>query len=273
MSLSPDPAAESSFLLWLLASLVQWLAVHVLLTSVRLRRRSDARQRPHALLLLMAMLAMGTSLSTAMILGLASQPLPFGLGFDRGQALLLWALGVLSAAAVALALARRPSVARCAAAAFGLSFLCLVIQSGWLLAADFVPGIDWQPEFLAAAGLLMVGGLSAAFVVAFSERAAVSRRRWLWRLAASGLAALSLNGGQEIVITGASLPAQTASGHARELSAATLALGLGGVVPLALVALTLDLAFGHRRQPAASDPDPLPSPPRRRKRRHRERHL
>jgi hypothetical protein len=257
---SPISTAESSFLLWFLGVVVYVLAAHVGLAAVRLARRATL-QRDQISLVLTAGLAWGAALSIGFVLGLAGVALSFGVGFHWLAGLALWLLGSVAAVGVAQALVRWPGRAGHLGAGLALGVLSLVVQAGWLWAAGFRPGLAWRPEVMVAAGALMAVGLCIAIGLAFSEQATTSHLRTRWRLAASGLTAAAWLAGQEVMLAGQGLAAQTGSLHQHALPASLLSLVGGAMLPIVLVVVALDLRFGrHRSRRHHRDTDTTLSP-------------
>lgn len=267
-------AAESSFLLWSLGVVIYALAAHVGLAAIRLGRR-EPLLRARVSLVLTAGLAWGAALTMGFVLGLAGLALVFNVGFSGLRALSIWSLSSLAACAAAAALVRWPTRVSDFGVGVALGALALAVQAGWLWAAGFRPGLNWRPEVLAAAFVVMAAGLSIALGLAFSEPATVSRLRVRWRLAAAGLAALALLAGQEILLAGLGLHTQVGTVFQRQLSAPLLSLLGGALVPIALGVVALDLRYGRRSRRRRRQPElvttlaPQEAPKRQRKQRVR----
>jgi hypothetical protein len=245
--MNPSAAAsDSTLLVWFLGAMIHWLAAHVVLAGVREARKQPGL-RANRGVLVMAGMALGTALCAGFVLALAAAPLRFALGFRADGVALLWLLAVAGSLPIAAGLALRPGLAMNIGAGVAAALLALVVQAGWLWAAGFTPGISPRMVYVAAAAVLMAGVLSAAFSVAFADAAMKSRLRWRWRLAASGLMAVALVGGQELLLAGAALHLQAGSVYQRSIGSPLLSLVFGALVPLALAVAALDLRYGRAR--------------------------
>lgn len=240
-------AADNSFLLWFLGVMIYALAAHVGMTAVRLGRRAPV-PRDKLGLVLTAGFAWGAAISMGFVLALGAMSLPFNLGFAALRALCIWLSSSVVACAAAAALVRWPGSAAKLAAGLILGAVAMTVQACWLWASGFRPGLEWRPEVMAAAFVIMAIGLAVALGVAFSEPATVSRLRVRWRLAAACLAAMAWLAGQEIMLAGLGLSAQVGSLYQRQLSAPLLSMVGGALVPIALGVVALDLRFGRRNR-------------------------
>ncbi|MCW5609357.1 MAG: hypothetical protein KIS83_01505 [Rubrivivax sp.] len=247
MNPSATTVAESSLLLWFLGVFVAVLAAHVMLGWVRQGMHQPGLRAGWRGLLL-AGLVFGSGICSAMVLSLSAEALPFRLGFRWRAVPLLW-LGASAAALPALALlSRRQGWFALGFAAVWLAVVALVVQSGWIWAVGFRPGVTWRPEFQASALIVATLGVFAALYLCFIGGGKEGRRRQLWRVGAATLLALSLVAAQEIVMAGAGLLAQVGAVYHREVPASVLSLLGGVIVPLLLVVMTLDLAMRRRQR-------------------------
>ena len=62
-----------------------------------------------------------------------------------------------------------------------LAVVAAGVQAGWVLAVGFRPGVFWRTEFVVAAVVLLMLGLTTAIAIANSDPALKGRRRQLWR--------------------------------------------------------------------------------------------
>jgi hypothetical protein len=258
--ISTSTPVGSSLLLWALAALVAILVMHVALGWMREAQRAQGvspipgpnpaagNNYPIAWWpMLLSALVLGTGLCTVIVLGLSSEALGFTVGYR-----LLWAPALWVAAAA------------------------MAVQTGWIVAAGFRPGVVWRPAFLVTAGVLMLIGFWSSFSMANSLAAHDGRQRRMWRLAADGLGGLTLIGGQEIVTNSARLLTQAGSVYQRELSANILSLALGAVVPIVLAMLAMDLSMRRsllRRNRRDAGNRLADDRPRRKRRRYRQRSI
>ena len=250
-------SSGQSSLLLLLSVVVYLLGTHTGMAALRDVLRDDLGEtRPEQMgplrpedrmrLMITAALAWGTALCVGFVLALASRPLPFEVGFQAVAVLVLWLLAVLVCFALVLALVRWPMLPERCLAGGALGVLALAVQTGWLGAASFKPGLAWRLELLVVAGLALAVGLALAFGVAFAEVTRVGMLRRRWRLAGAVLATLTLLAGQALLLEGMHLGRQAGSAHAHGLSSALLSLIGGVVVPLALLISMLTLHLSRR---------------------------
>lgn len=273
-----EPVAVSpsgSLMLWLLASAVMLAASFVAHGWLRQVQRSPAPLKAWGGLLLAA-LALGTGLCASFVIELTSQGLRFAIGYQAVAAAVLLVLAVGGCLLAFTLLAWRPGWPAYFLAGIVVASTALGVQTGWIQAADFRPGTQWNTAYLWAAGTIMVMGLVCAYALAHVQTALSRLGRMGWRVAANVVAALSLVAGQELVVAAANLDTQTGTVYAHQLSSPMLTLVSGAIVPLVLLVLGVDLFLRrevkrHRsRDAGASLSDDRP---RRRKKRHRTRSL
>lgn len=244
-------------LLWLLSIVVYLLGAHVgmsalrdvlrdALGEVRLDQMGPLRPADRLRLMIMAALAWGTALCIGFVLALASRPLPYAVGFQAVAGLLLWTLAVMVCFGLVLTLVRWPTLPERCLVGGALGLLALTLQTGWLGAAGFNPGLAWRFELLVIAGLVLGVGLAMAFAIAFAEVTRIGTLRKRWRAAAAVLATLALLAGQELLLEGMLLGKQVASAYQHQLSSSLLSLIGGAVVPLALLIAMFTLHLGRR---------------------------
>ncbi len=269
-----EPVAVShtgSLMLWLLASTVALASTFVAHGWLRQVQRAREPRKAWGGLLLAA-LALGTGLCASFVIELSSQGLPFAIGYQATAAALLWAQAVAGCLLAFALLVWYPGWLTYIAAGVVVAGTALGVQTGWVRAADFRPGIEWNAAFLRASGAIMVMGFICAYALAHVQTALSSAGRMGWRIAASVVAALSLVAGQELVVSAARLGTQTGTVYGHQLSAPMLTLVSGAALPLVLLVLGVDLFLRrdvkrHRsRDAGASLSDDRP---RRRKKRHR----
>lgn len=268
--MSDSSTAEFSMLLWLLGALVVALALHLSNGWVRRKQVSPPLHR-HLPALALSAGALGTGLCAAMVLCMQAEALSFPVGYR-----VVAALGLLAAAMVGC----MPVVLMQAASSRGwvlmlsgtlLAAVAVGLEFGWVWAAGFRPGVLWRTDLAGGAAVLQVLGLSIAAWLSSSEASKASERRVLWRLAAVGLAALTVMGGQTLMLLAAGVVSQRGSVYQSEMPGTVLSLIFGVLVPLGLAAMSLDLWLRRqqRHQRGHGNFNPL----KRRKRRHRTRPL
>lgn len=234
-------------LLWLLSALLAVGSAYVVQGWLRQALRLS---RPllgwHALGIVG--LTWGSLVTAVAVLSIASAALPFPVGYRPWVPVGVWA-GSMVASVLALwgLLWRRPFW-MCLVAGGLLAAAALPAMIAMVWAAGFRPGVVWQRELLAAAGLLLALGSGAALWIGLSESALNGQRRPLWRLGAAVLMGLSAVAAQELVTVAAGLKVQVGSVFQHQLSAGVLALAAGGVLPLLLVFLLIDLEMRRHAQ-------------------------
>ena len=268
--MTDSSTAEFSMLLWLLGALVMGLAAHLGQAWVRMTQRGPTLLRQWPALLLGSS-ALGAGMCSALVLCMQAEALSFPVGYKVMAALGLWAAAIVGCLfAVALtAFSTRSWVL------FGsgtlLAGVVMGLEFGWVWAAGFRPGVLWRDELVGGAAVLQIIGLALANWLAFSQACQASERRPLWRLAASALVALTVMGGQTVMLLAAGVLGQRGSVYQNELPGTVLSLVFGVLVPLVLAAMSLDLWLRRSQRSPRGHADF--NPPKRRKRRQRVRLL
>ena len=260
---SVNSSSESSLLLLMLAAAVVVFAAHVSLGWIReIQRQPRLRESWKGLLL--AAFSLGTGISSCVVLALSSEALPFPLGYQLSRVMLLWGGSMLACLPIGYWLMRsQGAVAKIGSGAL-LTAVAAGVQASWVMAVGFRPGISWRIEFVVAALVLLLLGLTTAIWVANSEPSRVGRRRQLWRLGAALILGLSLVIGQEVLLAGAGLLAQVGSVYKNHVPAAVVCLAAGAVLPLVQSVMAIDLELrrrARRRRRGKSAPSsrmPLP---------------
>jgi NO-binding membrane sensor protein with MHYT domain len=266
---------SGSLWLWLLASVVMLAASFVAHGWLRQVQRAPPPRMAWGGLLLAA-LALGTGLCASFVIDLTSQGLPFAIGYKATAAAVLLALAVGGCLLAFTLLAWRPGWPAYIVAGAVMSCTALSTQTGWVQAAAFRPGMDWDTAYLGAAWTIMFLGLVCAYALAHVRKGLNSRDRMGWRAAGSVVAALSLVAGQELVITGGHLSTQSATVYAHQLSAEVRTLVSSAAVPVVLLVMGVDLFLRRevkRRSSRDAGASMSDAPPRRRKKQHRSRRV
>ncbi len=234
-------------MLWALSAVIVLLASHVMLGWVR-QAQAVAAERRHWFAVAMAAAAFGTALSAAVALSLSGEALAFPVGYQRLSALGIWLGSVALLVPAAALLAFWPSLLASLAAGVLIGALATLVEAGWVTAAGFRPGVIWNRELLLASWLVCSTGFSAAFALGFPRAERAQHYRYSWRIAAAALMALSFVGSLALVIMGAGLPTQVGSIYRHELSGTTVSLVGGGILPLVLVMMIVDLEVRRRQR-------------------------
>ncbi len=234
-------------MLWALSAVIILLASHVLLGWVR-QAQAVAAERRHWFAVAMAATAFGTALSAAVALSLSGESLAFPVGYQRLSAAGIW-LGSVAVLVPAMALlAFWPSLLASLAAGLVTGAVATVVEAGWVTAAGFRPGVIWNRELLLASWLVCSTGFATSFALGFPRVERAQHYRYSWRIAAAALMALSFAASLALVIMGAGLPTQVGSIYRHELSGTTVSLLGGGVLPLVLVMMIVDLEVRRRQR-------------------------
>ena len=248
--------------------MVSLLGGHVALGYLRQARR-DPRRAMVPLFAGVAALALGLATWSAVVLGAASAPVGFEIGFDIAQAPVSLVIALVTAALPVALLARRVTALRVVAAGVLQACAALLTQVAVAVAAGFQPEINWRLDMLIIAGTLMATGAVAAFWVCFLAGGRTGHRRRVWRWVACGVLALSLLAGQELVLGAAAADDQARAPHDGEIPVTPVALSAAIGTPLLLLVGAFDLRL-RRAVRVAGHPV---QPPRRNRRRTRNRRL
>ena len=262
--------AEFSMLLWLLGALVMALALHLSNGWVRRKQKSE-RLLQHWPPLLLAAASLGIGLCSALVLCMQAEALPFPVGYRFVAAAGLLAAAVVGCMPIVLMQARSQAGWVLFLSGALLALVATGLEIGWVWAAGFRPDVVWRREFVGGAVVLQLMGLAPVPWLAFAEAFQASERRLMWRLGALCLAALTVMGGQTVMLLAAGVVNLRGSVYQSEMPGTVLSLVFGVLVPLVLAALSLDLWMRIRqdRHRGRSEFNPK----KRRKRRHRIRAL
>ena len=239
---------QSSLLMWALAALIVWMAAHVLLGWMRQAQEEWEWDFGRLRQVATGSTVFATALSVAVPIGLAGEALSFPIGYQPLAALVLWlgAIGIVTL--LALVPVWREEGASAAGAGVLLGFFVTALQVGWMLVAGFRPGIQWDPVFVGAAALVSAAGTGTAMAVAFPYGERARNYRYSWRIAAAGLIGLSFLAGYALVLYAADLPTQIGSIYRYELPGNMLSLFGGGVLPIVLLLMVMDLESRRRQR-------------------------
>lgn len=231
----------------MLAAAVAVFAAHVSLGWVReIQRLPSLRESWRGLLLASA--TMGAGITSCVVLALSAEALPFPLGYQLTRVLLLWAVAMVACLPACYWLMRNQGLLATVGSGVLLAPVAVGVQASWVFAVGFRPGITWRPEFVIAAVIFMLLGITAAMWISYSGPSRKGRRRQLWRLGGAAMLGLSLVAGQEILIAGAGLLAQVGSVYKDHVPAALVCLVAGVIVPLVFSVLAVDLELRRRQR-------------------------
>ncbi len=239
--------ADSSLLMWFLAAISAIMTASICQGWLR-QAQLTPTLRKNWLATLISAAVLGTGFTTAVVLALSAEALPFPLGYRFRDAPLLW-LGSILAFWPALALLG--SSVRWPAVLLGgliLGTVTVLMPVGWVYAAGFSPGITWRYEAGIVAAVTSVVGMWLALLMAFSETSRNGHRRTMWRLSAALLMGMTVLSGQQMLMAGTNLPAQVGSVFRTEVPSSLLCLVLGVMVPLVWSLLMLDLRLRRQEQ-------------------------
>ncbi len=233
--------------MWLLAAIVALLTASITQGWLRQAQLTPTlRENWKASLISAAVL--GTGFTTAVVLALSAEALPFPIGYRLRDAPLLW-LGSMLAFWPPLALLgcrfRWPYVLVAGAL---LAAVAVAMPAGWVNAAGFRPGVQWRMDAVAVAAVTGVVGMVVSLFMVLSETTRATHRRTLWRLGAAVLMGVTLLASQQLLMSGTNLAAQVGSAFRTEVPSSLLCLSLGVLVPLAWSLLLLDLNLRRKEQ-------------------------
>lgn len=242
---SAPTSSESSLLLLMLAAAVVVFAAHVGLGWIReIQRQPSLKESWKGLLL--AAFSLGTGLSSCAVLAISSEALPFPLGYPFTRVMLIWSASILACLPACYWLMRSRGALAIAGSGVMLTAVAAGVQSGWVMAAGFRPGITWRVEFVVAALVLLLIGLTAALWIANFESSRIGRLRQLWRFGAAAMLGLTFVIGQEVLLAGAGLLAQVGSVYKSHVPASVVCLAAGAVLPLLQSVMAIDLELRRR---------------------------
>jgi len=261
---------EPFLLLWLLGLTLAMLACHLAIGYARQATRQPGRAGLAGSVAVGA-LAWGTGIMAAMALSVASQPLPFVLGYSVALLATAWAGAVALAAVPPLLLSWRPkkSFALVGGAVFGVGITAA--EAGLLWAAGPLPGLAWRIDSLVLAACVASAGAAAALWMGLIGPGRAGRQRRSWRALAAVIGALGLMMGIELVQSAGDLATQIGSAHSGELTTAALTLTAALLAPAVLALLTGMLHLG--KQPGGDGDSALAPVAGNRRRRRRRRSL
>jgi diguanylate cyclase len=231
---------DSSLLLWVMAAVVALLSAYLFIGWVR-RAQGAQGWREWAGPVLLAGTVLGLGITSAMVLAMSAEALPFPLGYRWIAVPALYLLPPLACVPAAWWLARRQNWIALLACGLMLAAVALAVQVGWIMAAGLRPGLRWNPTLVGAAAGMGVVGFVAASWLAYSDASGDGARKTLWRVGGAALMAITLVASQEVVVSAVGLLAQVGSVYQREAPATWLCLLAGAVVPIVMAVLALDL--------------------------------
>ncbi len=239
--------ADSSMLMWFLAAVSSVMTASICQGWLRQAQLTPTLRQNWVPSVICAAV-LGTGFTTAVVLALAAEALPFPLGYRLRDAPLLW-LGSMIAFWPPLALLgckfRWPAII---GGGVMLGLVTVMLPVGWVSAAGFRPGITWRHDAGSLAAFTAVAGMCLALGLAFSESANSWRRRSMVRPGAALLMGMTVLASQQMLMAGTNLPAQVGSVFRTEVPSSLLCLLMGVLVPLAWSLLLLDLRLRRQEQ-------------------------
>lgn len=230
--------------------LVSSALIAVLATFVSLalaKRVQTARAWVRAAWLVGAALCLGTGVWSAQVVAVAAEPLRFSVGYHAGAIFGVWLLAVaVSMGALGWAGAKVLAAGRVMVAACGLAFGVVVVEALALQVLGPQPGIEWDPSRLGLAVLAAAAGGALALGLFFLVRIRVKSGTLVWQTASAMVLGLSVFLCQQLVMSSAALPTQTASADGQALAAASLAATVA-LATLGLLAAMLLLSLVEAR--------------------------
>jgi NO-binding membrane sensor protein with MHYT domain len=245
---SDSVSLQSSLLMWALAAIIVWLAAHVMLGWMRQAQEEWEWDLGRLRQVAVGGATFGTAISVAIPLGLAGEALSFPIGYQPLAALGLWLGAIVVFIGLALVPVWREEGASAAGAGVLLGLSITGLQWAWMMSAGFRPGIQWQPAFVGAAGVVSAAGVGTAMALAFPYGERARSYRYSWRIAAAGLVGLSFLSGYALLLYAADLPTQMGSAFRYELPGGLISLVGGAVVPIVLMLMAMDLETRRRQR-------------------------
>ncbi|MCW5636457.1 MAG: hypothetical protein KIT17_24195 [Rubrivivax sp.] len=241
-------SVESSLLMWALAALIVWLGAHVLLGWMRQAQEAWEWDLGRFVQVAIGGATFGTALSVSIPLGLAGEALSFPIGYSPLAALGLWLGTMLGVTVLALVPVWREEGASAAGAGVLLGAAITGLQVAWMLAVGFRPGIRWDGVFIAAAAVVSAAGTGTAMAIAFPYGERARTYSYSWRIAAAGLIGLAFLAGYALLLFAADLPTQIGSVFRHELPGSAISLLGGGLLPIVLLLMVMDLETRRRQR-------------------------
>ncbi len=233
--------------MWVLAAISAIMTASICQGWLR-QAQLTPRLRKNWLASVIGAAVLGTGFTTAVVLALSAEALPFPLGFRLRDAPLLWLASML---AFWPPLAFLGCYFRWPAVLLGgliLGLVTVLLPVGWVHAAGFRPGITWRFEAGAVAAGAAVVGMCGSLWLSFTDSSRSGHRSTMARLGAALLMGLTVLAGQQMLMAGTNLPAQVGSVFRTEVPSSLLCLVLGVMVPLLWSLLMLDLRLRRQEQ-------------------------
>ena len=245
---------EFSLILMIALTAVAILTGHVALGWLALARRNPSPTLGWKEQLTLAGV-LGTGACATAILGLTNEVVEHAIGYGAVAAPVLWLGAVILCLPLSAALAHSSSGWAVALATVLLTAVAAAAQMGWVWAAGFRPGVQWDYKVLGAACTLMVAGFACAIWVAgtikSSSRTSGSARRdpqYVLKFGSAAVLGLSLMVGQQIMLGGADLDMQRGSVYRNQVPGTLMALACGALLPLTLAVMSLELSMRNKRR-------------------------
>lgn len=239
--------AGYSWLFWSLGAIVAGLAFHVCTQWIR-QATIHTVWRHRWPMLLVAGIALGTGLCSAMVMSVAGAALEFPVGYSAAGAAGLWVASSLASFAVAATIARNQQPLALQASGGLLGVVASAVQAGWISAAGFRPGAEWQPEWLVGAVALQISGFGLGLWIAFSPRSHDRTVRTIRAVSALGVIMLATFAAQQFMLEAANLAKQVGSVYGENLPGWVLSLAGGALVPLVLAFMAVEMTVRTYRR-------------------------
>jgi NO-binding membrane sensor protein with MHYT domain len=239
--------ADSSLLMWFLAIVAAIMTASLCQGWLR-QAQLTPTLRKNWVASIIGAAVLGTGFTTALVLAMSAEALPFPLGYRLRDAPLLW-LGSMIAFWPALALlGSRFSWPFVLLGGLMMGAVSVLLAIGWVVAAGFRPGIIWRYDAGAIAAGVAVVGMCLALWLSFSDSTRSGHRRLMGRVCAPLVMGLAVLAAQQILLSGTNMPAQVGSAYRTEVPSSMLCLVLGVMVPLLWSLLMVDLNLRRKEQ-------------------------
>lgn len=234
-----------SIVLWLAAAAVAVLGLRAFLEYLRQLRQLGPVTGWRDLLFGAA--ALQTCIWSTIVIGIGAQGLAYPVGYHPLWLAAALLLGILVSAGVLFYVGIKPGAWLSVAVAAGvLAPIAVVVQLGVIRAIGAEPGIEWRPEMLVFAVLVLIAGLGVMMRMVLGSARGSKEDRGGRRLLAALLGGVALIGAQELTLLAANLAAQSVSAHARKLPEVAVALLAGAAMPVVFVVMIVDQHMQRR---------------------------
>lgn len=236
--------SNPSILLWLAAAVVAVLGLRAFLEYLRQVRQLGPVTGWRDLVFASA--ALQSCVWSSIIIGISAQGLVYPVGYSVLILLGTLLAGLVVCAAALFWVGLRPGWLSLSTGSLALALTAVATQLGVIRAVGAEPGIEWRPEMLVFAFLVLVAGLGVTMRIVLSATRGSKEDRAGRRLLAALLGGVALIGSQELTLLAANLGAQSVSAYTRQLPEVAVALLAGAAMPVVFVVMIVDQHMQRR---------------------------